>query len=205
MLTLKKVAITGGLACGKSSVCRLMKNLGAYTVSADAIVHRLLSPNTELGQKVIQLLGKTIVKNGTCDRNEIAKLVFNDPDKLHKLEELLHPAVFQEIEHQYQTVSTNAVPALFVAEVPLLFEVSAEGWFDYVIVVTAPSDLCRARFKQCKGQDDEQFALRSQRQLPLSEKKRRADFIICNNGSMKDLEQQTQLIYDELIKLDFSN
>ena len=86
MLRLRKVAVTGGLSCGKSSVCRIFKELGAYVVSADEIVHRLLSTKTNLGQQVISLLGKEIITNGKINRSTIAKKVFNDPNKKHDID-----------------------------------------------------------------------------------------------------------------------
>ncbi len=90
MLKLEKVAITGGLSCGKSSVCRYFKELGAYVISADEIVHQLLIPTNELGQEVIALLGKDIAVNGTIDRSMIAKKVFENKTLLLSLEKLIH-------------------------------------------------------------------------------------------------------------------
>ena len=119
MLTLKKVAITGGLSCGKSSVCRLFKELGAHVVSADEIVHQLLSSTKRLGQQVIELLGDDIVVDGKIDRNIIAKKVFEDKILLHSLEKLIHPVVLNEIEKQYQQISNQGTFPLFIAEIPL--------------------------------------------------------------------------------------
>ena len=119
---LRKIAITGGLSCGKSSVCRIFKELGAYVISADEVVHQLLSPTTNLGRQVISLLGADIVVDKQIDRSKIAKKVFKQPALLQSLENLLHPAVRDEIEKQYQQIANQPSPPLFVVEIPLLFE-----------------------------------------------------------------------------------
>src|SRR5262245_55950333 len=102
MLILKKVAVTGGLSCGKSSVCRIFKELGAYVVSADDIVHQLLTPQTKPGQQVIELMGSDIVVDQHIDRSKIAKKVFGNLKLLKSLEQILHPAVRHEIDKKYQ-------------------------------------------------------------------------------------------------------
>ncbi|MBS3903962.1 MAG: dephospho-CoA kinase [Simkania sp.] len=199
MLTLRKIAVTGGLSSGKSSVCRLMKSFGAYTVSADEIVHQLLSPHTELGKQIVTIFGQDILKGDHFDRSEIAKRAFGNLDKLHQLEALLHPAVLKEVEHQYKTLLTSTPFPLFVAEIPLLFEIKAERWFDQVVVVVASDSLCRNRFKASSNQSDDQFFLRTQRQLPIEEKMQKADYLIKNNGSLEDLKNQVKILYQTLI------
>lgn len=195
---MRKIAVTGGLASGKSSVCRLMKSLGAYTISADEVVHQLLSPHTELGKQIIEIFGQDIIKDEGFDRSKIAEHAFRNPTQLHKLESLLHPAVLQEIEHRYQILLTLTPPSLFVAEIPLLYEISAEKWFDDVVVVTASDSKCRERFKAVSGQDDEQFFLRMQRQLSPKEKMKKANYLITNDGSLEDLEKQVRNLYQTL-------
>src|ERR1700733_7337913 len=131
MLKLRKIAVTGGLSCGKSSVCRIFKELGATVVSADEIVHQLLSPQVSFGQQVIMLMGPDIVVKGQIDRSRIAKKVFNNRTLLNSLEKILHPAVNNEIENLYQTALAKHKDKIFVAEIPLLYE-SDFGQFDAV-------------------------------------------------------------------------
>lgn len=198
MLKLKKIAVTGGLASGKSSVCRFLQELGAYTVSADEIVHHLLSPHTELGKQIAEIFERDIAGNVHFDRKKIAEYAFRDPIKLRKLEQLLHPAVLREIENRYQKILTHNPPPLFVVEIPLLFEISAEEWFDHVVVVIAPESVARQRFTS-QGHTDEQFLLRTTRQLPLEEKQRRADFVLYNDGSFDHLKKQVKTLFQTLI------
>lgn len=198
MLKLKKVAVTGGLGSGKSSVCRLLHELGAYTISADEIVHRLLSPSNEFGKRIIEIFGQDIVKDEIFDRKRIAELAFSDRTKLQKLEAILHPAVVREIQQQYQNLLTHNPPSLFVAEIPLLFETSSEGFFDDVVVVVCPEPVASHRFSHMPGQSEQQYLLRSSRLMPIEEKIERANFVIYNDGSMQKLKKQVRTLFDLL-------
>lgn len=189
MLTLKKVAVTGGLASGKSSVCRIFEDWGAYVVSADKIVHQLLSPHTAVGKKIVRELGPEIVSGDKLDRAKIAEKVFTHPDKLQNLENIIHPAVFDEIEKQYQQIKHQKRYHLFVAEIPLLYESEKEHLFDYVLAVVADPALCRQRFEIEKNYSSEEFDRRMLKQLHPLEKAAKADHIIYNNGDLKELNE----------------
>ncbi len=201
MLKLKKVAVTGGLSCGKSSVCRILKELGAYVVSADKIVHQLLSSDTNLGQEVVKLLGSDILVNQQLDRVRIAQIVFKDLNLLQALEKLLHPAVYRELDQDYQRQkSLTNPPPLFVAEIPLLFESGGKKDYDVVIAVLADPEICYQRFELATGYDQKEFNQRMARQLSLHDKARQADYVIMNNGTLADLQQITKQIYQKLIE-----
>lgn len=194
MLKLIKVAVTGCIACGKSSVCQFFKEYGAHVVSADEIVHQLLNPDTTVGQKVIALVGSEIVVNHQIDRSKIAQKVFNHPSLLHSLEAILHPAVMMEIKREY--MAAKASPSiLFVAEIPLLFEAGYEHFFDYVITVDADEKICLKRFKK-RGvlYDASELKRREERLLNKQEKINRADFVIYNNGSLSDMRESVLTI-----------
>jgi len=118
MLKLKKIAITGGLAAGKTTVCQLFRDCGAYVMGADEIVHRLLSPHTRIGQEVIDLLGADILNDSQIDRKKVSEKVFPYPDKIRALERIIHPAVFDEIENEYQQIKKEGKYQLFIAETP---------------------------------------------------------------------------------------
>lgn len=199
MLNLKKVAVTGGLACGKSSVCRYLEELGAYTISADDIVHQLLSSDTNIGREVIKLLGSRILTNEQIDRTLIAQVVFQEPVLLKNLENLLHPAVYEEIEKKYQEQQNKKKPpTLFVAEIPLLFESAGETNYDYTIAVIANPTISYKRLSTQSQISQEDFDKRAERQFSLIEKAKRSDYVLMNNGSPSNLQEKTKELYQEL-------
>ncbi|MFI5334845.1 MAG: dephospho-CoA kinase [Chlamydiales bacterium] len=190
---MKKIAITGGLSSGKTSVCHILQACGAYVVSADEIVRRLLTPETAVGQEVIHLLGSEILSGPKIDRDKIAKKVFSQPELLNRLEQLLHPKVFDEIEKQYQKISKERKYTLFVAEIPLLFESESHHLFDLVIAVLTDEKLAKARYSDSTGKTD--FESRMTRQIDPTRKAIKADFVIQNNGSLEELKKQVTHLY----------
>lgn len=189
MLKLKKIAITGGVASGKSSACQFFKELGAYVVNADAIAHELLDPNTDLGQQILRHFGSEIIKNGQISRRDLAEKVFQDQSKLKKLEQLLHPQVLKKIEELYKLACEKGSYSSFVVEIPLLFEIGKEKNFDVVIAVLSDESEARKRFEE-SGFAATEYDLRMNRQLPLKTKAAKAHYIIHNNSSLENLKKQ---------------
>lgn len=200
MLKLKKVAVTGGIACGKSSVCQIFKELGAYVISADEVVHHHLSHNHVIIEKVKRLLGADVVAKGKIDRNAVADKVFHESQLLTALEEILHPEVEKDIESHFQKVKQENQHPLFIAEIPVLFESGfiSRSAFDAIIVVDASEDHCRERFKRKTGKSDSDFDMRASFQMPMNEKVKLADFVIENNGTMEQLTQEVKTLYKKL-------
>lgn len=200
MLTLQKVAVTGGLCAGKSTVCRLLKEHGAYTVSADDIVHHLLTFNTHIGQQVIHLLGKEILRDHRIDRAVVAKKVFGNKEALQALENILHPAVLEEIDKQYNQIKDNQTYILFVAEIPLLYESESHHRFDATIAVMADASVAKHRFATQRISSEQEYEKRMTHQLPPEEKSAKADYIVINNGSLADLTQQVGQLIKQLTR-----
>jgi dephospho-CoA kinase len=199
MLKLRKVAITGGLSCGKSTVSRFFKEQGAHVVSADEIVHQLLIPTESFGQQVIELLGKDIVVKGKIDRSVIAKKVFEDKTLLRALEKLVHPIVLNEIENQYQQISNQGkYTRLFIAEIPLLFETTSDKNFDAIIAIWTNPEVAKQRFMKSTSYGENEYFKRMANQMPADEKVRKSDFVIDNSGT---LEQTHQAVIDLFHKL----
>lgn len=203
---LRKIAVTGGIASGKSSVCHLLSECGSYVINADCIVHQLLSPNTIIGQKIIDLLGGDIIEDGKINRRRISQIVFKDERLLKKLEAVLHPEVLREIEKQYlnfknQALATNhdnSKKTLFVAEVPLLYESGMEKFFDKVILVVADLSICQQRFETKHPANKDEFINRSSRLISAENKMKKADYILFNNGSFADLKSATLNLFNQL-------
>lgn len=203
MLKLKKIAITGGLAAGKTTVCQLFRELGAYVVSADEIVHRLLSPRTSIGQRVISLLGLDILSGPEIDRKKVSKIVFPHPEKLRALEQIIHPVVFDEIEKQYRQIQKEGKYQLFIAEIPLFYEAKYESnleeHFDAIVSVVAEPSICKERFLQEKGHTEGEFQQRMARQIDQRIKAEQAHYVLYNNGTLEELRAQVKALFSNFI------
>ena len=197
MLILRKIAVTGNVACGKSTVCQFLREEGAFVVSADEIIHNLLQPNTSLGKKVILLLGNDIVEKGIFSKEKIANKVFNNPELLQQLENLLHPPTLLQIEHAYEQAKKNDSSPLFVVEFPLLMEIKKEDLFDTVILVDCKESLAKERWQKRKKSLSD-FWRRTKRLLPNKEKREKAEFILENNHDLKALKAEVKKLYKQL-------
>jgi len=186
------VAITGGIGAGKSEALEAFARHGAAVVSSDEIVHELLG-HDDVKHAVVERLGCGVVApGGRLDRGAIATVVFNDPDALAQLEELLHPLVSAEyLRWRAQLAGLPDAPRVCVTEVPLLYEVGSESQFDKVVVVTAPDELRRARSAAA-------VAEREQRLLPDDDKVARADYAYVNAGSLDELDAFVAGVMEEL-------
>jgi dephospho-CoA kinase len=196
MLKLKKIAITGCIGCGKSTVCDIFKEAGAYVVSSDELSHSLLTVKSPLGKKILKVLGKETLTDGEFDRRKVARKVFKDYEYLNKLERLLHPAILKEIEKRYEKAKQLCF-RFFVVEMPLLFEEHQEKNFDIIITIYAKRAICESRLAQGKRKDLDK---RMKRQLSIKEKMRRADFIIVNNGDLQELTKRVNNLIAFLCK-----
>jgi len=199
MLTLSKIAVTGPFGAGKSTVCLVLRALGAFVADADLIVKQLMVPSTPLGKQIIKLLGKDILEHETIDRMKLAEKVFTEPEKLRLLEQLIHPYVFKEIEELYENVKKQNHYRFFVVEMPLLFELEKQGDYDYIITVVTDSKNCKERLKK-RGYGPEEYDKRMKRFSLTKEKKEKSHFIIDNNGTFEDLRKKVEEITYQISK-----
>jgi dephospho-CoA kinase len=175
------VAVTGAIGAGKSAALEAFARHGAATISSDEVVHRLLRSDAEVRRDLVERFGAEVIGDDGADRAKIAAIVFNDPDQLDWLEELLHPRVVREnLAWRAEQESKPDPPPLTVTEVPLLFETGAERRFDAVVVITAPQSIRRERRPLA---DD-----REQRLLPEDEKVALADYTYVNDGTLEELD-----------------
>jgi dephospho-CoA kinase len=189
MLILKKIAVTGGIASGKTSVCQFFRDLGAFIVNADAIAHKLLESDSHLQRQIVREFGAEILKNGKIDRKILANKVFRDPRSLQKLEALMHPLIFSKVKKLYHQAKKARTYTSFVVEMPLLFETRAEKFYDITLTITANESLAKERFTM-QGFPETEYPLRMQRHLSVQEKQQKSDYTIENNGSLEDLQKK---------------
>lgn len=180
------VGLTGGLGAGKSEALRALGELGAATLSTDAVVHELLATD-ELRDLVVARLGDGVARDGRLDRSRVAERVFGDEEARRWLEGELWPRVGQRVaEWRQQVEALDPPPPAAVVEVPLLFESGMEPAFDATIAVVADE---RVRAGRAGGRGHAAVSERAGRQLSQEEKAERADFEVRNDGTLGELKE----------------
>jgi dephospho-CoA kinase len=187
------VAVTGPFASGKSTFVSLLGELGAETASADEIVHGLLSEDEETIARVAERFGEDVLEERGIDRRALGRKVFGDGEALQDLEDILHPLVRRETDRRIEASGAD----LFVAEIPLLFEGSRSGTFDYTVAVVVPEERRRAWAAQ-RGVDEAALRAIEQRQLSQEEKARRADVVVQNDGDLDKLREQARELREKI-------
>jgi dephospho-CoA kinase len=188
------VAVTGPFASGKSTFVRLLGEMGAETVSADEIVHDLLSADAETVARVVERFGEDVRGERGIDRRALGNRVFGDPQALQELEEILHPLVRRETDRR----AAASEAGVFAAEIPLLFE-GERGVFEYTVAVTAPEER-RRTWAEERGVDEERRRAIERRQLSAEEKARRADLVVQNDGDLSKLRERAEELLDRVLQ-----
>jgi len=180
------VALTGGIAAGKSEALQAFARHGAAVISSDDVVHRLYREDDGLQAALRERWGERVFRDGEIDRAEVGRIVFSDRAELAWLESELHPRV-RAATGAWLSEQTADVA---VAEIPLLYETGGEARFDRVVVVTAPLDVRESRRGAVADRED--------RLVPEEEKLRRAAFTYVNDGSLEELDAFVAGVLEEL-------
>jgi dephospho-CoA kinase len=189
------VGLTGGIGAGKSEALRALEELGAATLSTDAVVHELLASD-ELRDVVTARLGPDVVSDGRLDRSAIAQRVFGDDEAHGWLEGELWPRVGRRVAGWRQEVEAlEPPPRAAVVEVPLLFESGMEAVFDRTIAVVADESV---REQRAAARGHAALAERADRQLSQREKAERADYTVRNDGSLEELMESLSNVLGKL-------
>lgn len=195
---MRRIALTGNIASGKSTVARLWSLADVPVVSADELARRAVEPGSAGLRAVVDTFGPAaLTAEGELDRAAMRRRIIRDPDARRQLEGIVHPIV-ERLRSKWMAEVAAAGAPLAVAEIPLLFEVGAESLFDEVVVVDAPSAAREARLVHDRGLTvDEAHGLMAT-QMDAAEKRRRADHVIMNDGSHATLEQRAAEVLAEL-------
>ncbi len=190
------VGLTGGIGSGKSTVLAMLAERGAIVVDADAIVHELQEPGTEVFNKMVEAFGDEIVgPDGRLDRPKVASLVFSDEEKRRALNGIVHPAVGVVVAERL----ANAGDSIVVIDVPLMAESPPrpERTYGKVIVVDASPKVQLERLI-ARGMDEADAKARMAAQATREERRKLADYVIDNNGDMESLERQIDELWAKL-------
>ena len=181
-----RLAITGSIGMGKSTVARMFERAGVPVFDADAVVRELQARDPEIIASIGRRFGGT-VRGGVLDRDALSRMVISSPAELDALEAIVHPAV-QAARSRF--IEENADRPALLFDIPLLFETGGEDAFDKIIVASAPADIQRERVLARPGMTREKFRAILGRQIPDEEKRRRADFVIDTAGDLSTTERQ---------------
>jgi len=191
------VGLSGGIACGKSTVAKILRTRGFAVIDADVIAREVVSQGSAAHAEIAQIFGAdSISADGELNRSKVATHVFANRDQLRKLESIIHPLVRAKTEVLKQELMARGVPLAFY-DVPLLFEKKMQGLFDRIIVVTSTPELQLSRLMARNHLTEAEAVKRISAQLPLAEKIAGADHVIENSGNTLALE----LAIDSLLNL----
>jgi dephospho-CoA kinase len=189
------VALTGGIASGKTTVAKLFADHGAVVIKADDLAREVLLPTGRAFNAVKAKFGEEVVNAlGEIDRTKLADIVFRDSAKLRILEEITHPAVQAELADRLQNLDSDQI---VIYEVPLLIEKNLFAKFDKSIAVIADLELREQRAKE-RGFSQTDFYARVENQTSDEQRAELVDFVIYNNGSLADLTQQVEQLWAKL-------
>lgn len=194
---MKKIALTGGIACGKSLTGLFMTEEGVPVCDADQLAHALMRKGQPVYDDVVQEFGCEILdRDGEIDRLRLGRVVFDDPGRRAVLNALVHPAVRHAIQ---QWLEGHAAFPVAVVIIPLLYEAGIEIGWDAVISVASPRDNQWTRLME-RGLTEREAAQRLAAQLPQVEKMSRADWVIFNSGTRELLKEQVKAVLRRIVE-----
>ena len=194
-----KVGLNGGIGSGKSSVSELFSKWGAYIFDADSVAKEILNNNETAQVEIIAEFGTDILDgSGNIDKQKLARIAFQDENHQLRLNTIIHPYVFTEIDSKFDIILSNKKHEIFVVDAALIYESGADTHMDYIIVVTSHLRLRTQRVMERGGLTREEFLSRLDLQWPDEDKVHMADFVIHNNGTENDLLEESQKVFDRL-------
>jgi dephospho-CoA kinase len=206
---LLKVGLTGGVACGKSTVGEMFVARGARLIKADEIAHQLMRPGQPVYREVVQHFGRGMVhEDGTIDRQKLAQAAFGG-GRVEELNRLVHPAVIAHQERWMEEEAAHHRHAVVIVEAALILEAGVQKRFDKIIMVTCRPEQKAARLAERQGITEEAARQEVERRQAVQrsdeEKIRAADYVIDNSGSRAETERQVEQVFRELKQLAISN
>lgn len=191
--------LTGGIACGKSTVAAAFGALGARIVDADKVGHELLLPSSPVFAEVIAAFGKGILtESGEIDRGRLGSLVFADPARLAQLNAIVHPRIIAIVEERVREHCAQDPAAVVIVDAALIYEAGIGGRFRKMIVAWCRPEQQIERLMAKTGLARAEAERRMQSQISAEEKRRRADYVVDCSGSLEETRRQAEALYPQL-------
>ena len=193
------VGLTGGIACGKSTVAQMFVKLGAHLIDFDKLAHEVQKPGRPAWKEIVRYFGKDVLKQDeTIDRNRLAQIVFADKKELKALNNIVHPLVFNLWQERLDKIKKKEEHAIVLSDVPLLFEGKMQNLFDLTMLVLISSEeqICRLMARNNLSRDEAQKRLNSQ--MPIADKIELADIVIDNQDNVSQTRKKVAEIWRQL-------
>ncbi|NLM70068.1 MAG: dephospho-CoA kinase [Firmicutes bacterium] len=190
--------LTGSIATGKSTVAAMLRELGAVVLDADQIAREVVAVGEPGWKQVAEAFPDVIGEDGTIDRRKLGRLVFADAQQRRKLEAIIHPLVFERIKTQGQLLEQDN--QIVFADIPLLYETNSHTWLDWVVVVYVPQEVQLRRLIQRDKLSEAEAWSRIQAQMSIEEKRKLADYVIDNSGSLAETKVQVDRLWHQIIE-----
>ena len=195
-----RVALTGGIGTGKGTASKILNELGSFIFDADKEAKNILKNNETIQSELIAEFGTDIMSGDEkIDNNKLARIAFQDQDHQLRLNSIIHPYVFQEIDKNFDDVLEKSAYDFFVVDAALIYESGADTHMDYVIVITALLKVRMERALQREILTRDEILKRIDLQWPEEEKIALADFVIHNDGTEEELRGSITDIYNQLV------
>ena len=194
---MRKVALTGGIATGKSYVLERFRQLGAACLDADVLAHGATAAGTEASRAIAERFGVDVLDStGAVDRRKLGPVVFADAAARRDLEAIVHPAVYRAIAAGLRAFELTGAP-IAIVDIPLLYETGGERRFDRVVATVCSPATQLARLR-ARGLSEAAARQRVNAQIPAEEKASRSDFVVRTDGTFVDTDSQVEAIWSEL-------
>lgn len=192
-----RIALTGGIACGKSTLAKFLRELGIRLLDADDVVHELEAPGGAAVPAIVARFGAGVLAaDGSVDRPKLAAIVFADAAARRDLEAILFPLVRSRLRAFTSEAARRGRPPstapLYIAIIPLLFESHWEGDYDIILAITSPLECQIHRMMRTRGYSRVQAEARLAAQMPVAEKAARADFVVVNDSTHEHLKDEAR-------------
>lgn len=197
----KVIGVTGGIGSGQSTVCKIFASFDCKVIDVDKKAKGIVDKDKTLQRELKQAFGEEIFfPDGKLNRRLLANIAFTDESKTVLLNNLVHPRMVAEVVEEMEQARFSQRYPLIVVDAALIYEISIEQIFDAIIVVFSNQKQRVERVMKRDGLKRDEIITRIRRQIPLEDKREWADFVIDNNGSLQDLQQQCQKVYDQLLE-----
>ncbi len=197
------IALTGGIASGKSTVCDLLAEKGAYILCSDLLAREVVRKGEPAWRDIVDHFGEGVLdKEGEIDRARLAEIVFSDPGERSFLNSVTHPRIFQLMFDRLRIRDEESGgEGVAVLDIPLLVDVKAAGMFDFTLVVDASPEAQLERITRDRGSSREEALSRIEAQVPRAERLAHADHVIRNEGSLEDLRREVDEAWEAIMRL----